>query len=285
MGLFDKKYCGVCGNQIKFLGGRKIDDGTICKDCNNKLSPYFTGRRKTSLNDIKEQIAYRENNARELMSFNATKVAGKGPKVYVDENKGKFIISKTSDYIKENCDIIDLSNIIAFNTKVDEDKEEIFDIDEQGNKISFKPPRFEYEYDFNVEITLNHPYIEEINFTLTGIKPTDVNSSDFKEKEKILGDISEILTGKRGEIDKSNVSVTDTVNKRSHVFDRLTGRKAPVTDDSWYCPKCGTKNTSNFCMQCGTQKPVVAAKFCPDCGYKFGPGMKVKFCPQCGKKF
>lgn len=264
MGLFDKKYCGACGNQIKFLGGRKVDDGLICKDCNNKLSPYFTGRRKTSLNDIKEQLAYRENNAKELLSFNATAVAGKGPKVYVDGNKGKFIISRTSDYIKENCDIIDLSSIIAFNTKIDEDKEEIFDVNEEGKNIPYKPPKYEYEYDFKVEMTLNHPYIDEISFSLVGIKPTDVNSADFKEKEKILDDISEILIGKRGVIDKSSISVVENANASTpgHFINVIRGIKKPASDGSWYCPKCGTANTANFCMQCGTQKPVVAAKFC-----------------------
>ncbi|MGI6608267.1 MAG: DUF4428 domain-containing protein [Erysipelotrichaceae bacterium] len=284
MGLFDKKYCGACGNQIKFLGGRKVDDGVICKDCNNKLSPYFTGRRKTSLNDIKEQLAYRENNAKELLSFNATKVAGKGPKVYVDENKGKFIISRTNDYIKENCDLIDLSSIIAFNTRIKEEKEEIYDVDKEGNNISYKPPRFEYEYDFEVEITLNHPYIDEITFSLTGRKPDNPDSAEFKEKEKILSDISEILTGKRTDIDKSELSFTDIASVAGQFISAIRGKKAPA-DDSWYCPKCGTSNTSNFCMQCGTQKPVMSPKFCPDCGYKFESGKAVKFCPQCGKKF
>ena len=50
--------------------------------------------------------------------------------------------------------------------------------------VSFNPPKYEYEYDFEVEITLNHPFIEEINFSLTGLKPKDPNSADFKEKEK-----------------------------------------------------------------------------------------------------
>lgn len=284
MGLFDKKYCGACGNQIKFLGGRKVDDGTICKDCNNKLSPYFTGRRKTSLNDIKEQLAYRENNAKELLSFNATGVAGKGPKVYVDANKGKFIVSKTSDYIKENCDIIDLSSIIAFNTKIDEDKEEIFDVDQEGKSVSFNPPKYEYEYDFEVEITLNHPFIEEINFSLTGLKPKDPNSADFKEKEKILGDISELLIGKRVDIDKSSITIADTTNMPRQFSGAIRGKKESVAG-KWYCPKCGMANTSNFCMQCGTKKPAMGPKFCPDCGYKFEEGKTAKFCPQCGKKF
>lgn len=27
MGLFDKKYCSICGEKIGFLGNRKLEDG------------------------------------------------------------------------------------------------------------------------------------------------------------------------------------------------------------------------------------------------------------------
>ena len=43
MGLFDKKYCDICGKEIKLLGNRKLDDGNMCKDCASKLSPWFQG--------------------------------------------------------------------------------------------------------------------------------------------------------------------------------------------------------------------------------------------------
>ena len=46
MGLFDKKYCDVCGAKIGFLGNRKLEDGNLCKDCAGKLSPFFSDRRK-----------------------------------------------------------------------------------------------------------------------------------------------------------------------------------------------------------------------------------------------
>ena len=40
MGLFDKKYCDICGEKIGFLGNRKLEDGNLCKDCAKKLSPF-----------------------------------------------------------------------------------------------------------------------------------------------------------------------------------------------------------------------------------------------------
>ena len=49
MGLFDKKYCDVCGAKIGFLGNRKLEDGNLCKDCAGKLSPFFSDRRNSTV--------------------------------------------------------------------------------------------------------------------------------------------------------------------------------------------------------------------------------------------
>ena len=45
MGLFDKKYCDICGEKIGLLGNCKLDDGNLCKECAQKLSPWFEERR------------------------------------------------------------------------------------------------------------------------------------------------------------------------------------------------------------------------------------------------
>ena len=58
MGLFDKKYCDICGAQIKFLGNKKLEDGNCCKECASKLSPWFSERRHSTIESIKEQLAY-----------------------------------------------------------------------------------------------------------------------------------------------------------------------------------------------------------------------------------
>ena len=53
MGLFDKKFCDVCGDKIGLLGNRKLEDGNLCKNCAAKLSPWFDDRRHTTLEDIR----------------------------------------------------------------------------------------------------------------------------------------------------------------------------------------------------------------------------------------
>ena len=65
MGLFDKKYCDICGEKIGLLGNRKLEDGNLCKDCARKLSPFFSERRSSTVEDIKRQLAYRAENGKE----------------------------------------------------------------------------------------------------------------------------------------------------------------------------------------------------------------------------
>ena len=69
MGLFDKKFCDVCGEKIGMLGNRKLEDGNICKDCAKKLSPRFDDRRHSTLEEIKSQLQMREENRSLVSSF------------------------------------------------------------------------------------------------------------------------------------------------------------------------------------------------------------------------
>ena len=89
MGLFDAKYCSVCGEKIKFLGNRKLEDGNLCKDCAEKLSPWFSERRTSTVEEIKEQLRYREENQKEVAKFNPTRVVGKNGKLILDEDQKK----------------------------------------------------------------------------------------------------------------------------------------------------------------------------------------------------
>lgn len=69
MGLFDKKYCDICGEKIGLLGNRKLEDGNLCKDCAKQLSPWFSDRRRSTVEDIKRQLAYREENRGRASQF------------------------------------------------------------------------------------------------------------------------------------------------------------------------------------------------------------------------
>ena len=83
--MFEKKTCDICGGEIGLLGNRKLDDGNLCKDCAAKLSPWFSDRRRSSVSQIRDQLAWREQNADRVAAFNPTRTLGFGTKVLLDE--------------------------------------------------------------------------------------------------------------------------------------------------------------------------------------------------------
>ena len=58
--IFEKKSCDICGGEIGLLGNRKLEDGNLCKECAKKLSPFFSERRRSTVEQIREQLDYRE---------------------------------------------------------------------------------------------------------------------------------------------------------------------------------------------------------------------------------
>ena len=271
MGLFDKKYCDVCGNEIKLLGNRKLDDGNLCKDCANKLSPWFSDRRHTTVANIKEQLAYREQNQAKLQSFNPNKVIGKNYKVYIDEAKRQFAVTSSSNWRNVNPDLISFDDIRDIKIDIEEDRDELMDKDAEGKPISFNPPKYDYEYKFSVDISVNNKYFDDIDFELTSNRPEDPNGEAYKEYLEMAKDIVKSLTGKEYQEDRSS-------------FTYESGDTVTVSEGEWFCPKCGTKNTDNFCMKCGTARPnVFEPFFCQKCGTKIESADTV-FCPKCGNK-
>ena len=198
MGLFDKKECAICGKKVGLLGSRKVEDGTICSDCNKKLSPFFSERKKSTVADIEQQLQYREQNRQNLNSFNPTRVYGSGTKIYFDDAQRKFCVSRRSDYRAENADLIDFSQVSSCNYTVDEDRRERYTTDAQGNRRSFTPPQYDYEYEIEIHINVNSPYFSEISFDLndsTFSKPNSRYSEEFRRLEQMANEITQSFGG------------------------------------------------------------------------------------------
>ena len=87
--LFEKKSCDICGGDIGLLGNRKLDDGNLCKNCANKLSPWFSERRSSTVAQIREQLDYREKNREEVAKFHTTLTLGDHTKILFDEDNRK----------------------------------------------------------------------------------------------------------------------------------------------------------------------------------------------------
>jgi len=104
--LFDKKYCDICGEKIGLLGNRKLEDGNLCKTCAGKLSPFFTERRGSTVEEIRAQLAYRAENAEKLKSFCIGQTFGIDEKIHLDSERKHMIVTSSDDWTADNPDII-----------------------------------------------------------------------------------------------------------------------------------------------------------------------------------
>lgn len=294
MGFFDKKYCDICGEKIGLLGNRKLEDGNLCKDCASKLSPFFSGRRSATVEEIKQQLAYREENKQKLASFRPSKTFGESRKVYIDEAAGTFIVTSRSNWRDVNPDLISLSQVTACNTDIQENRDEIYQETEDGKSVSYTPPRYEYSYEFNVQILVNSPWFSEINLELSdGNRPDSKYTEQYREYERQMYELSNALMarsamsgGGYGQASQSYAQPAQNYGQSAAAFG-AAGSVAGKELGIWFCPSCGTQNSGAFCHNCGTKKPQVQRSFqCDKCGWKPGPDQQPpKFCPQCGDPF
>ena len=124
MGLFDKKFCSVCGGKIGLLGNRKLEDGNLCKECAQKLSPWFSERRHSTVEEIKAQLAYREANKAEVSAFHTTRTLGDRTKVLLDEDARKFMVTSASNLLDANPDVLKFEDVTGCDLDIDERKVE-----------------------------------------------------------------------------------------------------------------------------------------------------------------
>ena len=235
MGLFDKKNCDICGEKIGLLGNRKLEDGNMCKNCAALLSPFMTDRRKTTLAEIKEHLAYREANKTEVSAFNVTRTLGDKTKVLLDEDNKKFIVTSSSRWQSENPDVLSYSQVTGCQTDIQESKDEIKTKDKDGKSISYNPPRYEYYYDFNVVIHVNSKWFSEIRFQINKDSAKGRGGVDYKKYESDATEIKEALT-----------------QVRQETRDNIAAANAPKIAQT--CPFCGattTPDANGCCEFCG----------------------------------
>ena len=239
MGLFDKKYCDVCGEKIGFLGNRKLEDGNLCKNCANKLSYWFDERRQSTVEQIKEQLAYREANKAQVEAFNITRTLGRDTKIAVDDEAGKFMVVRTDDYIEENPDVLDFSQVISCDFDIQESRQEEKWQNKEGEYVSYNPPRYHWDYDFDIILNVKHTYFDDINFNLGSAR---VESSDFNRGSNL----ARMLSGSFNphthpdyvEYEKMGNEIRALfMEKQQEKRDSIAAANAPKK--SVICPGCG----------------------------------------------
>jgi len=282
MGLFDKKFCDICGEKIGLLGNRKLEDGNLCRDCAKKLSPFFSDRRRSTVAEIRAQIESREQNRQALQSFNPTRILGGQTKVYIDPVRCEFCVSRRTDYREENADLINLAAVKDVRYEVQEERSEFFDKDAEGNEISYHPPRFTYSYEIRLYIELSHPYINEISFEVTDTRPDSRYTEAFRQYEQTANEIVSALrdgnpinggpascpdsadapglmnenAARDSEPDAAQYVAQGTIFPAGYQpGEPQQSPSAQTQTGVWFCPECGARNTGRFCPYCGTPKP------------------------------
>jgi len=273
MALFDKKNCDICGAKIGMLGNRKLEDGNCCKDCAKQLSPWMTDRRRTTVEDIKAHLAYREENKRKLGQFNAASIVGENWKVMADPNMGAFIVTRSNNWRADNPDIIPLSQVVSCEVERKEHQKEIYQESQDGSKKSYIPRRYEYTYDFEVRIQVNTPWFSEIEFKLNTFS-VDRYAPEYRQYEAEGDQIRNMLSsGNRGgmgmpgqfqqpmqqgfqqpgQFQQFQQPMQQQGFQQQGQFQQPTQQpmQPPVADGNWFCQSCGTQNQGKFCQSCG----------------------------------
>lgn len=278
--------------KIGILGNRKLEDGNFCKNCAKKLSPFFSERRHSTVEEIKEQLAYREENEQKLNDFYPDKNFGASKKVYVDSVGGRFIVTNMTDWRMYNPDLIEFGQVRSVNTDIHENKEEIYYKDEQGNRKSYNPRRYECNYEFNVTILVDSPWFDEIGLELSdGNRPDSRYTDLYREYERQMHELTDCLLNKRAvtaSISENNNFVGAAVQSATAVNTNTGGgsnENLPLNTE-WICPSCQFENGGGkFCQNCGATKLAETSNNCrcAYCGWTPAQGQNTpEFCPEFG---
>lgn len=251
MGLFEKKYCDICGEKIGLLGNRKLEDGNLCKDCARKLSPFFNDRRNSTVEKIKQQLAYREENECKLEYFHPDSIFGEHKKLYVDRSNLKFIVTSASNWRSVNPDLISISQVTGVNTDIHENKNELYYEDEEGHRRSYTPRRYKCDYEFNVTILVDSPWFDKIDLELSeGNRPDSPYTDLYRHYEEQMHTLSNSLNGVRSTYGQSNFAASATSTASKTREQELM--EDAIKDCSWFCKSCGIANSGTLtCQVCG----------------------------------
>ena len=297
MGLFDKKFCDICGEKIGLLGNRKLEAGNMCKDCAKLLSPLFSDRRSSTLEEIKQQLAYREANKGNLASFRSSMTFGEGRKIYIDTANGNFVISssKPGSWSDENPDVQALSSIMNCGLRVEEDKDEIYTQGKDGQRVSYTPPRYKFYYDFYLDFAVNNPYFDDFSVKLNNFRVECMGSMEYNKYQQMAVEAMNYLVPGRGVVPNMNNAGMGAMGMGAAAMGMgmpqpgfaPQGGYAPqqsYAPQGGYAPQQGFAPQQNMYQQpvqggYAPQQPAMQGWVCQFCGATNDGGA---FCQSCG---
>ncbi len=201
--------------------------------------------------EIKAQLAYREENQGKVAAFHTTRTLGTDTKVLFDEDAGKFMVTRARNLVEANPDVLDFADVTGCNLDVDERRSELKREDKDGKEISYNPPRYEYSYDFYITIFVNNPYFDEMRFKINSdsvdVTPPPAmrpgmatrydpeSNVEYRNCKKLGEEIRQMLTQVRKDVREK--------------IEQAAAPKAAITCP--YCCATTTPDASGRCEYCG----------------------------------
>ena len=202
------------------------------------------------MEDIKRQLAYREENRGRASQFRTTRSYGEDCKVLLDEEHRWFTVTRARDLADANPDILDYTALTGCRVDIDESRTEQKREGPDGKEVSYNPPRYEYSYDFYITIFVNNPYFNEMRFQVNSssidITPPSARPGmparcdpetnlEYRNCKKLGEEIRQMLT-----------QVRKDVRER---IEQAAAPKAAITCP--YCCATTTPDASGRCEYCG----------------------------------
>jgi hypothetical protein len=76
------------------------------------------------------------------------------------------MVTSARDLEEANPDVLAFSDVTGCELDIDETERELKYADKEGKQVSYNPPRYEYSYNFYIDIHVRNPYFDNIRFRL-----------------------------------------------------------------------------------------------------------------------
>ncbi|MCR5743651.1 MAG: DUF4428 domain-containing protein [Lachnospiraceae bacterium] len=210
MGLFDKKYCDICGEKIGFLGNRKLADGNMCKQCAEQMSPWLEGRKEYTVAEMQQHIAYRQANYEEVKHFQVTDVLGyDNYRLYINRYNNTWFISSYKNYTDSNPDILYFSQVTGCEMEIKETHRELYAHTPDNRTVPYNPREYDYDYDFYINIYLVDFVTNVVRIKLNTFRVEDAYDPKYKELENLLYNMKTVFDQMAQGYDGSNLVIPE----------------------------------------------------------------------------
>ena len=159
-----QETCSVCGNRLTRYGSKQLKDGILCRNCAKLCSGWLEKAdfAERTVDQIKEHLEYRRQNQERVNEFKGNKIIDGKFSLYVNDDEKTFLITKRSDYVKDNADVFSIG--------------EISKIDIVERKYVRKDGS-----DVYVQLFVNHPQFASVKFQVNEFGCLNKDSEEYQQ--------------------------------------------------------------------------------------------------------